>query len=266
MFSGYHKSHFFIYLLFIMKQLLPIITMICICGSFSATFATEEVSSTAATVLDMANTYMTGTSSTTLSTQREAFLKRLQSIRETNSSLHQESKETLKEFRTENSGALHDMTKSNSGIIRDEVKRIYEERLNYVKSLSGMTLEMKAQYMSGVEDRIQKQIQTRFQNASGSLLAKRMEVYSENAARRSEILMNQLQIRADRGNLRSSEVDTFIAKITKEIPNLSAEKKTKLAKKIDEKIAKIQKNKRLPETNKTEIVAKLTTLRDALLK
>ena len=103
MFSGYHKAHFFIYLLFIMKQLLPIITMICICGSFSATFATEEVSSTAATVLDMANTYMTGTSSTTLSTQREAFLKRLQSIRE----------------------ALHDMTKSNSGIIRDEVKRIY---------------------------------------------------------------------------------------------------------------------------------------------
>lgn len=249
-----------------MKQLLPIITMICICGSFSTTFASDDNQSTASTVLDMAHTYMTGTSSNTLSSQREAFLKRLQTIRDTNSSLHQESKEALEDFHTENSGALHDLMKSNSGKIRDEVKKIYEDRLNYVKSLSGISLEMKAQYMSGIEDRIQKQIQTRYQNASGALLDKRMEVYKENASRRAEILMNQLQIRADRGVLRSSEVDTFIAKITKELPNLSTDKKTKLAKKIDEKIAKIQNNKRLPEASKTAIVAKLTILRTELLK
>lgn len=249
-----------------MKQLLPIITMICICGSFSTTFASDDNQSTASTVLDMAHTYMTGTSSTSLSSQREAFLKRLQAIRDTNSTLHQESKEALEVFHTENSGALRDLMKSNSGKIRDEVKKIYDDRLNYVKSLSGMTLEMKAQYMSGIEERIQKQIQTKYQNASGALLDKRMNIYSDNAARRSEILMNQLQIRADRGSLKSTEVDTFIAKITAELPNLSTEKKTKLARKIDEKIEKIQKNKRLPETSKTDIVTKLTTLRDALLK
>ena len=248
------------------RQFLPIITMICIGASISSTFANEETQSAASTILDMANTYMVDVTSGALSSQREAFLKRVESTRDTNKSLHQESKDTLNKFHTENSGALRDMVRSNSGAIRDAVKKAHDERMNYMQSLSGMTLEMKAQYMSGIEDRIQKEIQTRFQNASGSLLGKRMEVYTENAARRSETLLNQLQIRSDRGNLRSSEIDAFIAKITAELPNLSTEKKTKLAKKIDEKIAKIQKNKRLPETSKTEIVAKLTTLRDALLK
>ena len=58
----------------------------------------------------------------------------------------------------------------------------------------------------------------------------------------------------------------MIAKITVELPTLSIEKKTKLAKKIDERIVKIQANKRLPETIKVEIVAKLTILRNEVVK
>jgi len=198
--------------------------------------------------------------------REQLLMDQAKEVRENNKELRQESKESLQTFRTENSGALQDMRKSNSGAIRDAVKKAHDERSEYVKSLSGMTLEQKAQYMSGMEDRIRTEIETRFQNASGSVQAKRMEVYAANAARRAEALTNQLQLRADRGTVRLAEVDALIAKITKELPNITTEKKTKLAKKIDERIVKIGKNKKLPETSKVAIVASLTTLRNELVK
>lgn len=200
------------------------------------------------------------------SDREQLLITQAQDVREKNKELRQDSKESLQSFHTENSGELQDMRKSNSGAIRDAVKKAHDERLVFIKSLSGLTLEQKSQYMSGMEDRIRTEIETRFQNASGSVQAKRMEIYTANAARRAEALANQLQLRADRGTIRLAEVDALIAKITKELPNITTEKKTKLAKKIDERILKIGKNKRLPETSKTEISASLTTLRNELVK
>lgn len=198
--------------------------------------------------------------------REQLLLTQAQEVRDNNKELRQESKESLQVFHTENSGAIREMRKSNSGTIRDAVKKAHEERENYIKSLSGLTLEQKAQYMTGIEDRIRTEIETRFQNASGSVQSKRMDVYTENASRRAEALANQLQLRSDRGTVRLAEVDALVAKITKELPNIATEKKTKLAKKIDERILKIGKNKRLPETSKSEIIASLTTLRNELVK
>lgn len=120
--------------------------------------------------------------------------------------------------------------------------------------------------MSGIEEKIRLEIEARYAHATGSLMDSRMKVYNENALRRSEALMNQLDLRASRGTLRVAEVDIFVTKVTAELPNLSVEKKTKLAQKLDQRIEKIQKNKRISESSKTEIVTKLTTLRNELLK
>ena len=250
------------------KQLLPFLIGTLVLGSFTSVLADESQSSSVDSdgARSMVTNSVKHTASGVISSQREALQKKAQETREKNLELHKESKENLKDFRLTNSGTIGDMRKSNTGATRDAVKKAHDERVNYIKSLSGLTLEQKAQYLSGAEDRIRTEIETRFQNASGSLLAKRMEVYVENAARRAEALMNQLALRTERGSVRSSEIDALIAKVTAELPNLTTEKKTKLAKKIDEKIVKIQKNKRLPEVSKTEIVAKLTALRAELLK
>jgi hypothetical protein len=176
------------------------------------------------------------------------------------------SKDARKEFHTSNTGAIREMKKELTEEDKLAIKKAHDERREYVQSLSGMTLEQKAQYMSGMEDKIRHEIEARYANATGSLQAKRMEVYEQNAARRAEMVANQLELRAARGTLRATEVDSMITKITAELPNLSTEKKTKLAKKIDERIVKIQANKRLPETSKTEIVAKLTALKTSILK
>ena len=187
-------------------------------------------------------------------------------LREKNKELKKQSQEARKEFRSTNSGELHDMKKEMTASGKLELKELHEDKKDFIKSLSGMTLEQKAQYLSGMEDKIRTTIEARFAGASGALLEKRMAVYEQNALRRAELIANQLEIRANRGTLKSTEIDALIAKITAEIQNLSTEKKTKLISKIDDKIKKIQANKRLPDASKTEIVAKLTTLRDLLSK
>lgn len=197
---------------------------------------------------------------------RKALQEKSRQVRDRNKDLRQESQDARQEFRTENSGAIREMRQSGTGADRDAIKKAQDERRNYISSLSGMSLEQKSFYLSGIEDMIRNEIETRYANASGALQASRMLVYTENALRRAEALANQIDLRASRGALRLSEVDAMITKITAELPNLSTEKKTKLAKKIDEKITKIQSNKRLPETSKTEIITKLTTLRNTLLK
>lgn len=200
------------------------------------------------------------------SDREQLLMTQAQEVREKNQELRQESKETRQVFRTENSGAIRDMRSNATEAFKLSVEKAHQERMEYVKSLSGLTLEQKAQYIADIETRIKQEIEARFANATGSVQVKRMEVYAANAARRAEMLANQLQLRADRGNVRLAEVDTLIAKITKELPNITTEKKTKLAKKIDERIAKLAKNKRLPETSKTEITTSLTELRNELVK
>jgi len=187
-------------------------------------------------------------------------------IREKNKELKKQSQEARKEFRSTNSGELHDMKKEMTASGKLELKELHEDKKDFIKSLSGMTLEQKAQYLSGMEDKIRTTIEKKFSGATGTLLEKRMAVYEQNALRRAEWIAHLLEIRAARGNLRSTEIDSLIAKITAEIPKLSTEKKSKLISKIDEKIKKIQGNKRLPDTSKIEIVAKLTSLRDTLTK
>lgn len=198
--------------------------------------------------------------------ERKALQEKTRITRERNQELRQESQGARQEFRTENSGAIREMRQSGTGADREAIKKAQDERRNYISSLSGMSLEQKSFYLSGIEDMIRNEIETRYANATGALQASRMLVYAENALRRAEALANQIDLRASRGSLRLSEVDAMITKITAELPNLSVEKKTKLAKKIDQKITKIQSNKRLPEASKTEIIAKLTALRNALLK
>ncbi len=198
--------------------------------------------------------------------ERKALQEKARLTRERNQELRQESQGARQEFRTENSGAIREMKQSGTGADREAIKKIQDERRNYISSLSGISLEQKSLYLSGIEDMIRNEIETRYANATGALQASRMLVYTENALRRAEALANQIDLRASRGALRLSEVDAMIAKITAELPNLTTEKKTKLAKKIDEKIVKIQSNKKLPETSKTEIIKKLTTLRNTLLK
>ena len=198
------------------------------------------------------------------SDREQLLMTQAQEVRENNKELRQESTEARQVFRTENSGAIRDMRSSANEAFKLSVEKAHKERMEYVKSLSGLTLEQKAQYIADIEARIKQEVEARFANATGSVQAKRMEVYAANAARRAEMLANQLQLRADRGTVRLAEVDALIAKITKELPNITTEKKIKLAKKIDERITKLAKNKRLPETSKTEIATSLTGLRNDL--
>lgn len=256
--SIYSFRSFIFYYFLMKKQLLVLLPMILVVGSVVSVSASDDGS----VVSTMANT----TTTQPVSLERQALQEKARLTREENKSLRQTSSGARVEFRTTNSGALKEMRKELTDANKAEIKKVHDERVAYIQSLSGMTLEQKAQYMSGVEDKIRHEIEARFVNATGSLQAKRMEVYEQNAARRAEMLANQLELRSARGTLRTTEIDAMIAKITVEIPNLSTEKKTKLAKKIDEKIVKIQANKRLPDASKTEIVAKLNALKIELMK
>ncbi len=241
------QVHFiFSFFSFMKKQFLFVFPVLLVVGSIISVSAAENIKP--------------------VSPERQALQEKARLTRETNKALHQSASGARMDFRTTNSGALHDMRKELTDADKLAIKNAQDERREYIQSLSGMTLEQKSQYMSGMEDKIRHEIETRFANATGSLQAKRMEVYEQNAVRRTEIITNQLELRSARGTLRGSEVDTMLVKITAELPNLSTEKKTKLAKKIDEKIVKIQANKRLPEANKTQIVAKLTALKIEILK
>ena len=78
------------------------------------------------------------------------------------------------------------------------IKKAQDERREYIQSLTGMTLEQKAQYMTGMEDKIRLEIEAKFVHATGSLMTDRMNVYMENAGRRAEMIANQLELRAAR--------------------------------------------------------------------
>lgn len=238
------------------KQFLFILPALLMVGSVVSVSADEGVQSVEAVT----------TSTKPISLERQALQEKARLTREENKQMRITSKEVRKDFRATNTGAIREMKKELTEANKLAIKKAHDERREYVESLSGMTLEQKAEYMSGMEDKIRHEIETRFANATGSVQTKRMEVYEQNAARRAEMVANQIELRAARGTLRATEVDAMIAKITAELPNLSTEKKTKLAKKIDERIVKIQANKRLPEASKTEIVAKLTALKTEILK
>lgn len=257
--SIYSFRSFIFYYFLMKKQLLVLIPVILVVGSIASVSASDDMEIVGSTMTN-------ATTTQPVSLERQALQEKARLTREENKSLRQTSSGARVEFRTTNSGALKEMRKELTDANKAEIKKVHDERVAYIQSLSGMTLEQKAQYMSGVEDKIRHEIEARFVNASGSLQAKRMEVYEQNAARRAEMLANQLVLRSARGALRTTEIDAMIAKITVEIPNLSTEKKTKLAKKIDEKIVKIQANKRLPDASKTEIVAKLNALKIELMK
>jgi hypothetical protein len=240
------------------KQLLVLLPAILMLGSIVSVSASDDGS--------VGSTMTNTTTTQPVSLERQALQEKARLTREEDKSLRQTSSGARADFRTTNSGALKEMKKGLTDANKADIKKIHDERVAYIQSLSGMTLEQKAQYMSGMEDKIRHEIETRYSNATGSLQTKRMEVYEQNAARRAEMLANQLELRSDRGALRTTEIDAMIAKITAELPNLSTEKKTKLAKKIDEKIVKIQANKKLPDANKTEIVAKLNALKSESMK
>ncbi len=238
------------------KQFLFILPAILMVGSIVWVSADEGIQSVEAVT----------TTTKPISLERQALQEKARLTREKNKQMRNTSKDARKDFRTANTWSIREMRKELTEADKLAIKKAHDERREYVESLSGMTLEQKAQYMSGMEDKIRHEIETRFANATGALQTKRMEVYEQNAARRAEMVANQLELRATRGNLRTTEIDSMIAKITAELPNLSTEKKTKLAKKIDERITKIQVNKRIPVASKTEIVAKLTALKTEILK
>jgi hypothetical protein len=236
------------------KYLLLAVPVLSIVSSVTATYADESTTPV-----------VTATATSSISADRLSFQEKARQLREKNKQLHTVSKDARKDFRTENKDVIKENRKSLTEEQKIEIQKAHEDRKSYIHSLSGMTVEQKAQYMSGMENKIRHEIELKYQNNT-SALATRMAVYQKNAERRLEMMANQLEIRSSRGTLRISEVDAMITKITAELPNLSTEKKTKLAKKIDEKITKIQANKRLPDTTKTEIITKLTSLRNEVVK
>ena len=238
------------------KYLLLATTGICVIGTMNATYADESsINSTSTTV-----------ATKTTSPDRLAFQEKARLLREKNKEMHATSQEARKDFRTENKDAIKENKKTLTPEQITEIQKAHDERKAYVESLKDLTPEQKALKLTELEAKIKAEIELKYQNATGALSEKRMSVYEQNAARRAEMMTNQLEIRSARGTLRVSEVDAMITKITAELPNLSTEKKTKLAQKIDEKIVKIQANKRLPDTSKTEIVTKLTVLRNEVIK
>ncbi|MBP9779968.1 hypothetical protein KBD33_05105 [Candidatus Gracilibacteria bacterium] len=230
----------------------------------SITFSTLSLSH-AETLIPQDRLHQMG-SGHVLSPARQELKSKVMNVRQKNKTLRATNSGALHDYRATNSGAIRQMKRELSDDDKNTIKKAHEDRKMYVQSLSGLSLEQKALYMSGIEDKIRLEIESRYAHATGSLMDSRMKVYNENSLRRSEALMNQLDLRASRGTLRIAEVDTLIAKVTLELPNLSVEKKTKLAKKLDDRIEKIQKNKRIPESSKSEIVMKLTNLRNELLK
>ncbi len=246
-------SRLFFYHFFMYKYLLLAVPAICI-TSVTATYADEPISPS----VTMATT-------SSVSTDRIAFQEKARQLREKNKALHTENKDALKEFRTENKDALKETRKSLTEEQKIEIQKAHDDRKAYIESLKDLTPEQKALKLTELEAKIKAEIELKYQNNTGALTT-RMEVYQKNAERRIEMMTNQLEIRSSRGTLRLSEVDAMITKITAELPNLSTEKKTKLAKKIDEKITKIQTSKRLPDTAKTEIITKLTSLRNEVVK
>lgn len=236
------------------KYLLLTATSICVVTSMNSAYADETTVA------------VTTTATTSVSTVRLAFQEKARLLREKNKQMHTVSKEARKDFRTENKDAIKENKKTLTPEQIAEIQKAHDERKLYVESLKDLTPEQKALKLTELEAKIKAEIELKYQNATGALSEKRMSVYEQNAARRAEMITSQLEIRSSRGTLRVSEVDAMIIKITAELPNLSTEKKTKLAQKIDEKITKIQANKRLPDISKTEIVTKLIALRNEVIK
>lgn len=181
----------FYYFIFMKKQflyVLPALLLVVSVVSVSAAVVTSSVEATTTTSVNVKP----------ISLERQALQEKARITRETNKALHQSASGAREEFRTTNSGVLHDMRKGFTDADRAAIKQAQDERRTYIQSLTGMTLEQKSQYMSGIEDKIRHEIETRFASATGTLQSKRMEVYEQNAIRRAEIMANQLDIRASR--------------------------------------------------------------------
>ena len=138
------------------KQLLFILPALLMIGSVVSVSADEGIQSVEAVT----------TSTKPISLERQALQEKARLTREENKQMRNTSKDARKDFRTANTGAIREMKKELTEEDKLSIKKAHDERREYVQSLSGMTLEQKAQYMSGMEDKIRHEIETRYANAT----------------------------------------------------------------------------------------------------
>lgn len=164
----------------------------------------------------------------------------------------------LAEFRMSLSGTLRDEKKSHSGS-NEAFKEAVEYQKSLRETLSGKTLENKLAMRNLLEDAQKAKITAKLQ-WKPELLTKRLEVYEKNKSLREENAANLLANLLERSELRSADVDAFIARVHDKIITMSKESKDALQKKIEERIQKIQSAQWITQAVKDEIIKKLTHL------
>ena len=164
------------------------------------------------------------------------------------------------------SGEIRDAVRSLTGTDRSALKDIRKEQKGLVQSLSGKTLEQKATERQKIETLQKQKIELRYKNATGSLAEDRMKLYDANKEKRENSFSGRLALQQKLGTAIMADVDSFLAKVQSGAVNMPADKKVEVLKKIDERIAKINANKNIPEATRSQILEKLKGLKDQLSK